>query len=80
MPRPTREQVLALAPAASNLKAGQAQATPAKWPSTGTDGAHAWGECKGSGAKPYQVSVDLADLATACSCPSRKFPASTVSA
>ena len=74
MPRPTREQVLALAPDASSLKAGQAQASPAKWPSSGTDGEHAWGECKGSGAKPYQVSVDLADLQAACSCPSRKFP------
>ena len=71
---PTREQVLALAPDPGSAKAGQSQALAATWPSSGTDGAHAWGECKGSGAKPYQVSVDLADLATACSCPSRKFP------
>jgi hypothetical protein len=74
MSRPAREQVLALAPDASSLKAGTGQASLGKWPSTGTDGAHAWGECKGSGATPYQVSADLADLATSCTCPSRKFP------
>ena len=74
MSLPTREQVLALAPDPSSLKAGQAQASPARWPSRGTDGVHGWGECSGSGSKPYQVSVDLADLATSCSCPSRKFP------
>ena len=71
---PTRDQVLALAPDPGSAKAGQSQAHAVKWPSSGTDGALAWGECKGSGAKPYQVSVDLSDLATSCSCPSRKFP------
>lgn len=74
MSTPSREQVLALAPDPSSAKAGQTQATLAKWPTCGTDGSHAWGECKGSGAKPYQVSADLTDFATACSCPSRKFP------
>ena len=34
-----------------------------------------WGECQGSGAKPYQTRADLsAEPAFKCSCPSRKFP------
>jgi hypothetical protein len=33
-----------------------------------------WGECQGSGAKPYQVMVDANGFGTKCSCPSRKFP------
>jgi hypothetical protein len=40
----------------------------------GADTAAVWGECQGSGAKPYQAQVDLAALASRCSCPSRKFP------
>lgn len=31
-----------------------------------------WGECRGSAL--YQTRVALADMATKCSCPSRKFP------
>jgi hypothetical protein len=34
----------------------------------------AWGLCLGSGSTPYQVAVDIADLAYKCSCPSRKIP------
>lgn len=33
-----------------------------------------WGECEGSGAKPYRTVVDLAGPASKCTCPSRKFP------
>jgi hypothetical protein len=33
-----------------------------------------WGECQGSGSKPYQTRIDLGQLAFKCSCPSRKFP------
>jgi hypothetical protein len=33
-----------------------------------------WGESQGSGSKPYQTGIDLANLAFKCSCPSRKFP------
>jgi hypothetical protein len=35
-----------------------------------------WGDCKGSGSKPYQVTVSVSDADTAyqCTCPSRKFP------
>lgn len=40
----------------------------------GGDGIAIWGECQGSGAKPYQVQIELAEPAFKCSCPSRKFP------
>lgn len=33
-----------------------------------------WGQCKGSGKKPYQTVVDIKGPAFKCSCPSRKFP------
>ena len=33
-----------------------------------------WGECQGSGAKPYQTVIDLNEPAFKCTCPSRKFP------
>jgi hypothetical protein len=36
-----------------------------------------WGLCRGSGSRPYQTVVDIADAggpAYKCSCPSRKFP------
>jgi hypothetical protein len=32
------------------------------------------GKCQGSGKEPYQVTVDLAEPAFRCTCPSRKFP------
>ncbi len=72
----TSEQVLALAPDAASAKAGAALATPRKWAGTGRDetGVIVWGACQGSGAKPYQVQVDLGAPAFHCSCPSRKFP------
>ncbi|HET7015607.1 MAG TPA: SWIM zinc finger family protein [Streptosporangiaceae bacterium] len=70
----SREQVLGLAPDASAAKAGQAQATTAKWPSLGRDEQAAWGECQGSGSNPYRCQAALDDGATKCSCPSRKFP------
>jgi hypothetical protein len=71
----TSDQVLAFAPDAASAKAGSALATPRKWLSVGSDGERSvWGECQGSGAKPYQTQVDLAEPAFRCSCPSRKFP------
>ncbi|MEV0728577.1 SWIM zinc finger family protein [Polymorphospora sp. NPDC050346] len=73
------EQVLALAPDASSQKAGRGLATLQKWHDIGHDGGGeqpggVWGLCKGSGSKPYQTCVDLAEPAYRCSCPSRKFP------
>jgi len=68
----TAEQALALAPDTSVASAGQKLATERSWQGLGRDGRAAWGECKGSAL--YQVRVDLSDLATKCTCPSRKFP------
>lgn len=70
----TAEQILALAPDASSAKAGKGQATPKKWPVLGSNEQALWGECQGSGAKPYQVRIDLTELGFHCTCPSRKFP------
>lgn len=70
----TTESVLALAPDDSSAKAARGLVTPAQWPTLGVDDAAVWGECQGSGAKPYQTQVDLSGPAFRCSCPSRKFP------
>ena len=66
--------MLALAPDAASAKAGRGQASPAKWPESGASALAVWGSCQGSGAKPYQVCVELDGPAFRCSCPSRKFP------
>ncbi|WP_425434688.1 SWIM zinc finger family protein [Nonomuraea jiangxiensis] len=70
----SRDQVLALAPDAASQKAAHGVAAPGKWSSRGTTGTVVYGECKGSGSKPYLACVDLAEPAYRCSCPSRKFP------
>lgn len=69
-------QIHALAPDPASQKAGTKLATPGPWSEMGTSpGASLlWGDCKGSGSKPYQVTVELSAPAFACSCPSRKFP------
>jgi hypothetical protein len=69
-----RDQVLALAPDASSQKAAQGVSSPGKWSGIGTTADAVWGECKGSGSKPYRACVDLSEPAYRCSCPSRKFP------
>lgn len=71
---PTTDQITALAPDAASLKAGRDLATSRKWKGLGSDGTALWGLALGSGAEPYQTRVHLADLASKCSCPSRKFP------
>jgi hypothetical protein len=68
------EEVTQLAPDAASVSAARGLAAPAKWVSLGQDEDAVWGECKGSGAKPYQVQVDAQGPAFKCSCPSRKFP------
>lgn len=70
----SEEQVLALAPDEASKKAGKDLAAPQKWVSKGANEQGLWGECQGSGKKPYQTQVDLANIAFKCSCPSRKFP------
>jgi hypothetical protein len=68
------QRVEQLASDSAALKAGQGLARPGKWRTIGRDDRLLWGECQGSGAKPYQVRVDLTDAANKCSCPSRKLP------
>ncbi|GEC09403.1 hypothetical protein SSP24_70580 [Streptomyces spinoverrucosus] len=74
----TAEQVLALAPDAASRKAGSKLGAAGPWSETGSsDEGTVWGLCKGSGSKPYQTVIDIADAsgpAYKCSCPSRKFP------
>ncbi|MBO9635052.1 MAG: SWIM zinc finger family protein [Chitinophagaceae bacterium] len=70
----TEEQILNLAPDAGSVKSGKELANPSKWVSKGANNRALWGECQGSGSKPYQTQVDLANIAFKCSCPSRKFP------
>jgi hypothetical protein len=70
----TPESVLALAPDDSSAKAARGLTSAEKWPTLGADDAAVWGECQGSGSKPYQTQVDLAGPSFRCSCPSRKFP------
>ncbi|MET9576937.1 SWIM zinc finger family protein [Streptomyces sp. DT199] len=74
----TADQVLALAPDAASRKAGSKLGAAGPWSEAGSsDEGTVWGLCKGSGSKPYQTVVDIADAAGPaykCSCPSRKFP------
>ncbi len=70
----TEEQILALAPDESSKKAGKDLSNPAKWVSKGINEQALWGECQGSGSKPYQTQIDIVNIAFKCSCPSRKFP------
>lgn len=68
----TPDQVLALATDASSVAAGRKAANPRDWSASGHDDRALWGKCQGSAL--YTVLVDLADNASKCSCPSRKFP------
>ena len=72
------DQVLALAPDAASRKAGSKLGAAGPWSEAGsTEEGTVWGLCRGSGSKPYQTVVDVADSAGPaykCSCPSRKFP------
>jgi hypothetical protein len=68
------ERILALAPDASSAKSGKDLANARKWVSFGSNDRALWGECQGSGAKPYQTQIDLSGPTFKCSCPSRKFP------
>lgn len=70
----SEEQILTLAPDESSKKSGKELANPAKWVSKGVNELALWGECQGSGSKPYQTQIDIINTAFKCSCPSRKFP------
>jgi hypothetical protein len=71
---PASDQVLALAPDAQIAGAARGLARPNKWSSLGLSDEAVWGECAGSGARPYQVAAVLNNLSFHCSCPSRKRP------
>ncbi|MFN0056507.1 MAG: SWIM zinc finger domain-containing protein [Planctomycetales bacterium] len=66
------EQVASLAPDPASVAAGKKLMAPNHWPELGQGGGALWGKCQGSAL--YQVKVDLANLGSQCSCPSRKFP------
>ena len=69
-----REQVLALAPDASSARTAETVARPPKWAGLGGTVDAVWGECRGSGNRPYQVCAELSEPTFRCTCPSRKFP------
>lgn len=68
------EHVVAMAPDVAAAAAGRTMAVPSRWAATGADVEAVWGLCRGSGAEPYQVAVELAEPAYRCTCPSRKLP------
>lgn len=70
----TADQILALSPDDSSAKSAKGLLSPAKWPTLGYTEAAIWGECQGSGSKPYQVIIDVGGPSFKCTCPSRKFP------
>jgi hypothetical protein len=70
----TSEQVVKLAPDDSSAKSGRGLVNARHWVSMGRKDNALWGECQGSGSKPYQVLIDTSEPAFKCSCPSRKFP------
>ncbi|MCR6638365.1 MAG: SWIM zinc finger family protein [Sporocytophaga sp.] len=70
----SEEQVIALSPDIASAKSGKDLAKIEKWVSVYKNENALWGECKGSGSKPYQTQIDLNNIAFKCSCPSRKFP------
>jgi hypothetical protein len=74
VPVPSTDQVVALAPDASALKSARELASARRWTLLGRSDDWLWGLAQGSGANPYQVQVALGELASKCSCPSRKFP------
>jgi hypothetical protein len=68
------DEVLRLSPDDASAKAARGLVIPGKWARLEFNDEAVWGECKGSGAKPYQVQADKAGPAFRCTCPSRKFP------
>ncbi|HWG14125.1 MAG TPA: SWIM zinc finger family protein [Streptosporangiaceae bacterium] len=69
--------MLGLAPDSASQRTAERLAGQLVWSGAGAAGDLVWGACAGSGARPYQIAVDLsgpAGPAYRCSCPSRKFP------
>ncbi|SDT29324.1 SWIM zinc finger family protein [Microlunatus soli] len=74
MPSWTLRAVQKAAPDAASLTAARRLAGPGPWSDVGSTATLVWGKCQGSGATPYQVSIDSTGPTYRCSCPSRKFP------
>lgn len=72
----TLQNIEAIAPDQASLSSAKKLLSDSKWQGQGFCGSTstAWGECQGSGSKPYYVVVDVSDLGYKCTCPSRKFP------
>jgi hypothetical protein len=70
----TEAQAQSLITDPGTLKRGQELLKPTKWANLGRTDTAAWGECAGSGSKPYLTGIDLTEPAFKCSCPSRVFP------
>jgi len=70
----SEEQIWALAPDEASKKAGKDLAYSEKWITKGYNDLAIWGECKGSGSKPYETQIHIETITCKCSCPSRKFP------
>jgi hypothetical protein len=70
----SEDQARAFVTDAGTLQRGQQLAHPPKWHNVGRTDSAAWGECAGSGSKPYLTGIDLREPAFKCSCPSRVFP------
>ncbi len=68
----TQAQIAAIAPDTQTIARAQAVASPVKWPAGGQDERALWGQCRG--AELYDVAIDRRDLATRCTCPSRRRP------
>ncbi|MCA9657353.1 MAG: SWIM zinc finger family protein, partial [Myxococcales bacterium] len=68
----TTQQVEALAPDRASIGKAKKLAEPVHWRVIGRSERALWGQCRGS--TDYDVQVDLSDLKSKCSCPSRKRP------
>jgi hypothetical protein len=71
----TLAKIEEVAPDQGSLAAAKKLLKLSNWPAIAQNGSGLiWGECQGSGATPYRISVTEADAGYKCSCPSRKFP------
>jgi len=70
----TVEQIAAVAPSPRSVAAAEPLAESSRWSALGGDDRALWGRCRGSGAEPYDTTVDHVEVAWRCTCPSRKHP------
>jgi SWIM zinc finger len=71
-----QETIEAAAPDQASLAVAVKLLKPALWSNGGgsEDAGLVRGDCQGSGANPYRLAVDLVEIGSKCTCPSRKFP------